>query len=163
MGSQIARVRERASSWVLLYKTLMGSKGKGRGKLASDREGSVKCHMRTQFCLRVWLVRFSRETIEIFRVLLKIIKKRQIVGCLFVVILCRRVERPNIWGTTLFYCVFEWVKGEPHYFTIYDFKRDGKTCINCRWLVYASGPCLQHSETSFTCFPWNKNASELKY
>ncbi|KAA0046284.1 self-incompatibility protein 1 [Cucumis melo var. makuwa] len=71
--------------------------------------------------------------------------------------------RPNIWGTTLFYCVFEWVKGQPHYFTIYDFKRDGKTCTNCRWLVYASGPCLQHSETSITCFPWNKNAPELKY
>uniref|UniRef100_A0A9I9E311 Uncharacterized protein n=1 Tax=Cucumis melo TaxID=3656 RepID=A0A9I9E311_CUCME len=58
MGSQIARVRERASSWVLLYKTLMGSKGKGRGKLASDREGSVKCHMRTQFCLRVYVLVF---------------------------------------------------------------------------------------------------------
>ncbi|KAL0551251.1 hypothetical protein IC582_010337 [Cucumis melo] len=42
--------------------------------------------------------------------------------------------RPNVWGTTLFYCVFEWVKGQPHYFTIYDFKRDGKTCTNCRWL-----------------------------
>ncbi|KAL0551617.1 hypothetical protein IC582_010706 [Cucumis melo] len=71
--------------------------------------------------------------------------------------------RPNIWGTTLFYCVFEWIKGQPHYFTIYDFKRDGKTCTNCRWLVHASGSCLQHSETSVTCFPWNKNALELKY
>ncbi|KAA0062586.1 reverse transcriptase [Cucumis melo var. makuwa] len=29
--------------------------GKGRGKLASDREGSVTCHMRTQFCFRVYV------------------------------------------------------------------------------------------------------------
>ncbi|KAA0040449.1 uncharacterized protein E5676_scaffold2406G00190 [Cucumis melo var. makuwa] len=53
-GSQIARVWEHTSSGVLLYRTLMGSKGKGRGKLASDREGSVACHMRTQFCFRVY-------------------------------------------------------------------------------------------------------------
>ncbi|TYK28144.1 Retrovirus-related Pol polyprotein from transposon TNT 1-94 [Cucumis melo var. makuwa] len=53
-GSQIVRVRERASSWVLLCRTLMGSEGKGRGKLASNREGSVTCHMGTQFCFRVY-------------------------------------------------------------------------------------------------------------
>ncbi|TYK08305.1 hypothetical protein E5676_scaffold648G00890 [Cucumis melo var. makuwa] len=35
-----------------IFKTLMGSEGKGRGKLASDREGSVTCHMGTQFCFR---------------------------------------------------------------------------------------------------------------
>ncbi|KAA0026092.1 hypothetical protein E5676_scaffold1970G00240 [Cucumis melo var. makuwa] len=29
-------------------------KGKGRGKLASDREGSVTCHMGTQFCFSVY-------------------------------------------------------------------------------------------------------------
>ncbi|KAA0032067.1 reverse transcriptase [Cucumis melo var. makuwa] len=46
MRSQIARVRERASSGVPLFRTLIG---KGRGKLASDREGSVTCHMGTQF------------------------------------------------------------------------------------------------------------------
>ncbi|KAA0037270.1 uncharacterized protein E6C27_scaffold68G00020 [Cucumis melo var. makuwa] len=28
--------------------------GKGRGKLASDKEGSVTCHMGTQFCFRVY-------------------------------------------------------------------------------------------------------------
>ncbi|KAA0054601.1 hypothetical protein E5676_scaffold22G00380 [Cucumis melo var. makuwa] len=37
-GLQIARVRERASSWVPLFRTLIGSEGKGRGKLASDIE-----------------------------------------------------------------------------------------------------------------------------
>ncbi|TYK27110.1 uncharacterized protein E5676_scaffold2527G00070 [Cucumis melo var. makuwa] len=38
-----------------IYRTLMGSEGKGRGKLASDREGSVTCHMGTQFCFRVYV------------------------------------------------------------------------------------------------------------
>ncbi|KAA0049914.1 uncharacterized protein E5676_scaffold13462G00010 [Cucumis melo var. makuwa] len=37
------------------FRTLMGSEGKGRGKLASDREGSVTCHMGTQFCFRVYV------------------------------------------------------------------------------------------------------------
>ncbi|TYK11706.1 hypothetical protein E5676_scaffold304G00150 [Cucumis melo var. makuwa] len=54
-GSHVARVRERAISWVPLFKTLMGCEGKGRGKLASDREGSVTCHMGTQFCFRVYV------------------------------------------------------------------------------------------------------------
>ncbi|KAA0064207.1 hypothetical protein E5676_scaffold218G00120 [Cucumis melo var. makuwa] len=54
-GSQIARVRERASSWVPLFRTLMESESKGRGKLASDKEGSVTCHMGTQFCFRVYV------------------------------------------------------------------------------------------------------------
>ncbi|TYK07676.1 hypothetical protein E5676_scaffold105G00850 [Cucumis melo var. makuwa] len=31
------------------------SEGKDREKLASDREGSVTCHMRTQFCFRVYV------------------------------------------------------------------------------------------------------------
>ncbi|KAA0057036.1 hypothetical protein E6C27_scaffold96G002220 [Cucumis melo var. makuwa] len=46
-GSHVARVRERVSSWVSLFRTLIGSEGKGRGKLTSDREGSVTCHMST--------------------------------------------------------------------------------------------------------------------
>ncbi|KAA0032687.1 hypothetical protein E5676_scaffold156G00150 [Cucumis melo var. makuwa] len=29
--------------------------GKDRGELASDREGSVTCHMGTQFCFRVYV------------------------------------------------------------------------------------------------------------
>ncbi|KAA0047202.1 hypothetical protein E5676_scaffold69G00070 [Cucumis melo var. makuwa] len=58
-GSQIARVLERASSWVPLFRTLMGSEGKGRGKLASDREGSVTCHMGTQFCFCVYVSVFQ--------------------------------------------------------------------------------------------------------
>uniref|UniRef100_A0A9I9E5I0 Uncharacterized protein n=1 Tax=Cucumis melo TaxID=3656 RepID=A0A9I9E5I0_CUCME len=55
LGSHVARVRERASSWVPLFRTLIGSEGKGRRKLASYREGSVTCHMGTQFCFRVYV------------------------------------------------------------------------------------------------------------
>ncbi|KAA0037404.1 hypothetical protein E6C27_scaffold278G001160 [Cucumis melo var. makuwa] len=51
-GSQIAHVRERASSGVPLFRTLIESEGKGRGKLANDKEGSVTYHMGTQFCFR---------------------------------------------------------------------------------------------------------------
>ncbi|KAA0033494.1 hypothetical protein E5676_scaffold260G00270 [Cucumis melo var. makuwa] len=54
-GSHVVRVRERASSWVPLFRTLMESEGKGRRKLASDKEGSVTCHMGTQFRFRVYL------------------------------------------------------------------------------------------------------------
>ncbi|KAA0038188.1 hypothetical protein E6C27_scaffold270G00200 [Cucumis melo var. makuwa] len=54
-GLQIARVWKRAISGILLYMTLMGSEGKGRGKLAIDKEGSVTCHMGTQFCFRVYV------------------------------------------------------------------------------------------------------------
>ncbi|KAA0038060.1 hypothetical protein E5676_scaffold237G001300 [Cucumis melo var. makuwa] len=54
-GAHVARVRERASSVVPLFRTLMGSEGKSRGKLASDKEGSVTCHMGTQFCFRVYV------------------------------------------------------------------------------------------------------------
>ncbi|KAA0067017.1 uncharacterized protein E5676_scaffold14G00160 [Cucumis melo var. makuwa] len=43
------------SSWYTTDQFVLG-KGKGRGKLASDREGSVTCHMGTQFCFHVYLV-----------------------------------------------------------------------------------------------------------
>ncbi|KAA0051014.1 hypothetical protein E5676_scaffold675G00910 [Cucumis melo var. makuwa] len=43
LGSHVANVRKRVS------------KGKGRGKLASDKEGSVTCHMGTQFCSHVYV------------------------------------------------------------------------------------------------------------
>ncbi|KAA0037838.1 ribulose-1,5-bisphosphate carboxylase/oxygenase large subunit [Cucumis melo var. makuwa] len=34
--------------------TIVGN-GKGRGKLVSDREGSVTCHIGTQFCFRAYV------------------------------------------------------------------------------------------------------------
>ncbi|KAA0047141.1 hypothetical protein E5676_scaffold109G00080 [Cucumis melo var. makuwa] len=61
LGSHVERVRERASSWVPLLSTLMGSDGKGRGKLVSDREGSVTCHMGTKFCFCVYVSLFQHS------------------------------------------------------------------------------------------------------
>ncbi|KAA0047173.1 hypothetical protein E6C27_scaffold83G00480 [Cucumis melo var. makuwa] len=60
-GSHATRVQERASSWVPLFRTLMGSEGKGKGKMASDREGSVTCHMGTQFCFCVYVSVFQHS------------------------------------------------------------------------------------------------------
>uniref|UniRef100_A0A9I9E5H9 Uncharacterized protein n=1 Tax=Cucumis melo TaxID=3656 RepID=A0A9I9E5H9_CUCME len=39
----------------LKYFVWLKSPGKGRGKLARDREGSMACHMGTQFCFRVYV------------------------------------------------------------------------------------------------------------
>ncbi|XP_038698049.1 S-protein homolog 5-like [Tripterygium wilfordii] len=32
--------------------------------------------------------------------------------------------RPNIWGSTLFFCSFSWQGGPIHWFDIYDYRRD---------------------------------------
>ncbi|KAA0063861.1 retrotransposon protein [Cucumis melo var. makuwa] len=45
--------------------------GKGRGKLASDREGSVTCHMGTQFCFRIYSTRMDKRTFAILCHLLR--------------------------------------------------------------------------------------------
>ncbi|KAA0066915.1 hypothetical protein E5676_scaffold595G00080 [Cucumis melo var. makuwa] len=49
--------RDPRSPIVLVFPpgSLQTSKGKGRGKLANDKEGSVTCHMGTQFCFRVYV------------------------------------------------------------------------------------------------------------
>ncbi|KAA0063199.1 hypothetical protein E5676_scaffold2774G00090 [Cucumis melo var. makuwa] len=39
--------------------------GKGRGKLASDREGSVTCHMGTQFCFHVYVLVFQYSVFSV--------------------------------------------------------------------------------------------------
>ncbi|KAA0025457.1 hypothetical protein E5676_scaffold68G00160 [Cucumis melo var. makuwa] len=44
--------RDPRSPIVLVFPS---GEGKDRGKLASDREGSVTCHMGTQFCFRVYV------------------------------------------------------------------------------------------------------------
>lgn len=66
--------------------------------------------------------------------------------------------KPNIWGTTEFTCGFEFVQGEMHNFTIYNFHRDMNRCTNCSWEIYRDGPCLMHPKDTGTynmCFPWN--------
>ncbi|KAA0051087.1 transposase [Cucumis melo var. makuwa] len=49
--------RDPRSPIVLVFPpgSLQTSEGKGRGKLASDKEGSVTCHMGTQFCYRTYV------------------------------------------------------------------------------------------------------------
>uniref|UniRef100_A0A9I9E8G0 HAT C-terminal dimerisation domain-containing protein n=1 Tax=Cucumis melo TaxID=3656 RepID=A0A9I9E8G0_CUCME len=47
------------------YFVWLKSRGKGKGKLTSDREGSVTCHMGTQFCFRY--VRSSPARLQIFK------------------------------------------------------------------------------------------------
>ncbi|KAA0043073.1 hypothetical protein E5676_scaffold267G00360 [Cucumis melo var. makuwa] len=56
-GAHVASVWERASYWVP-FQDSNGKRGKGRGKLASNREGSVTCHVGTQFCFRVYVSAF---------------------------------------------------------------------------------------------------------
>ncbi|KAA0032710.1 aluminum-activated malate transporter 9 [Cucumis melo var. makuwa] len=60
-GSHVARFGNVPVLGYHFCMILMGSKGKGRGKLASDREGSVTCHIGTQFCFRVYVSLFQHS------------------------------------------------------------------------------------------------------
>ncbi|CAI0438114.1 unnamed protein product [Linum tenue] len=64
--------------------------------------------------------------------------------------------RPNIFGTTLFYCSADWGEGV-HWFDIYVFKRDILRCTYCQWAIRKSGPCFFDSGTrAFDfCLPWH--------
>uniref|UniRef100_A0A9I9EJQ4 Uncharacterized protein n=1 Tax=Cucumis melo TaxID=3656 RepID=A0A9I9EJQ4_CUCME len=48
---------------------VISGKGKGRGKLASDREGSVTCHMGTQFCFHLVLERQLLGSVDMIQVI----------------------------------------------------------------------------------------------
>ncbi|KAA0059509.1 pol protein [Cucumis melo var. makuwa] len=61
-GSHVARVRERANSWVPLFRTLIGSRGKGKskGKLASDQRLTYNvslCFIFTSMAIRSFVTR----------------------------------------------------------------------------------------------------------
>ncbi|KAF8020574.1 hypothetical protein BT93_G1109 [Corymbia citriodora subsp. variegata] len=58
--------------------------------------------------------------------------------------------KPNIWGTTLFFCSFQW-PGSFYHFDIYDDKRDGSQCSTCVWNIKPTGPCLGDK----LCDIWN--------
>ncbi|MBA0746584.1 hypothetical protein Gogos_009090 [Gossypium gossypioides] len=63
--------------------------------------------------------------------------------------------RPNMFGTTLFYCSMQW-DATRHWFDIYTSERD--TCTYCSWNVRPDGPCLMESDkskNSTTCYHWN--------
>ncbi|KAF3511747.1 hypothetical protein F2Q69_00000485 [Brassica cretica] len=69
--------------------------------------------------------------------------------------------RPNIWGTTVFYCHFTWPR-ETHSFDIYDDYRDGvrkgNPCIDCTWHIDQNRPCRFNQKTNLFdfCYDWNK-------
>ncbi|KAA0060669.1 hypothetical protein E6C27_scaffold22G005640 [Cucumis melo var. makuwa] len=54
--------------------------GKGRGKPASDREGSVTCHMGTQFCFRVYKCHVKNKDMWKFLDGIYVSEKGTIVG-----------------------------------------------------------------------------------
>lgn len=64
--------------------------------------------------------------------------------------------RPNIWGSTLFFCFFGWT-GEYHYYDIYVQDRDQSRCIVCVWGIIQEGPCMLNPETGTynLCDRWN--------
>ena len=67
--------------------------------------------------------------------------------------------KPNIFGTTLFFCRFQWSPNDVHWFDIYD--AGGGTsseCTTCVWSVIPAGPCrFMPSTNTYVCFPWNNN------
>ncbi|CAH8302273.1 unnamed protein product [Eruca vesicaria subsp. sativa] len=69
--------------------------------------------------------------------------------------------RPNIFGTTLFFCRFVWAH-EAHSFDIYDDYRDGvrkgNPCIDCTWNIDQHRPCRFNEKTNLfdLCHHWNK-------
>ncbi|CAI0554104.1 unnamed protein product [Linum tenue] len=62
---------------------------------------------------------------------------------------------PNVQGTTLFYCYFNWGEGLRR-FDIYDQDRDSKRCKTwCPWDIKESGPCVITKDFT-SCFQWKK-------
>ncbi|KAM6544725.1 hypothetical protein CsatB_025461 [Cannabis sativa] len=63
---------------------------------------------------------------------------------------------PNVWGTTLFFCSFQW-KDELHWFDIFKMKKRKILYLN-EWLVHPNGPCQFDPATyQYTlCYPWNQ-------
>ncbi|KAA0050677.1 self-incompatibility protein 1 [Cucumis melo var. makuwa] len=52
--------------------------------------------------------------------------------------------RPNLVGTTLFFCSFTWTgQHQIYWFNIFDDKRDAGKCTTCRWIIHAYSMCLQ--------------------
>ncbi|KAL0551305.1 hypothetical protein IC582_010391 [Cucumis melo] len=65
--------------------------------------------------------------------------------------------RPNFWGTTLFYCTYEWL-GFFHYFDTYKDVRDRIKCNRtlCLWIVFEEAICMFNYETKAydICYRW---------
>ncbi|PON40386.1 Self-incompatibility protein [Parasponia andersonii] len=66
--------------------------------------------------------------------------------------------KPNIWGTSLFFCSMKWDENNPpRYFDIYKSGRDKDKGSLCWWMIKVDGPCLLNWKTRDfdICYPWN--------
>ena len=66
--------------------------------------------------------------------------------------------RPNIWGTTKYYCSFQWKGVLVNWFDLYIRKRDHEKCRECTWSVREVHICRYDSKANNynKCFPWKK-------
>ncbi|CAN8244655.1 unnamed protein product [Cochlearia groenlandica] len=62
-------------------------------------------------------------------------------------------ESLNFWGTTLFFCHFEW-ENQSKWFDILTSNRDRDLCEHrpCVWSIRPSGPCRLTRQEK--CYPW---------
>ncbi|CAL0311195.1 unnamed protein product [Lupinus luteus] len=61
---------------------------------------------------------------------------------------------PNIFGTTLFFCTFQW-NDKVHTVTVYNAATDDKRCMkNCYWIVQQNQVCTKGDDGTQDCFPW---------
>ncbi|XP_028770448.1 S-protein homolog 2-like [Neltuma alba] len=63
---------------------------------------------------------------------------------------------PNLWGTTLYYCSFQW-PGAVKWFNIYEDGRDSSNCDDgkCIWIIKQDGPCQVNAPGyGVICYPW---------
>lgn len=52
--------------------------------------------------------------------------------------------KPNYWGTTKFYCKFDW-KDNHYTFDIYDYSRDKSKGPNYNWQIKTTGACVLYT------------------
>ncbi|GKV50352.1 hypothetical protein SLEP1_g57060 [Rubroshorea leprosula] len=65
--------------------------------------------------------------------------------------------RPNIWGTTLFFCSFKW-QDQFLYFNVFDWNRDFKDYFEFLYSIVPTNPCKYNVGTNKydICYEWNK-------
>ncbi|GAB2275211.1 hypothetical protein Dimus_009973 [Dionaea muscipula] len=67
---------------------------------------------------------------------------------------------PNILGTTLFFCGFQW-QNQAHSFDVYVEAEDNCNEKNiCLWYVRPTGPCLVVDSDHLRCFDWKKESRQ---
>ncbi|MBA0557162.1 hypothetical protein Golob_027210, partial [Gossypium lobatum] len=63
---------------------------------------------------------------------------------------------PNVWGTTLYYCVMGWEEVQQYNYDAYSFQRDFVRCVSqCSWLISAEGIYGLNGNTGFWEFAYN--------